>query len=115
MRWLNLLAGSLTKGAEPMNIEINTETLNRDVATMTEQLETLNAAVDGMYSCVEELNAMWSGAAHDVFVSEIAVDKEIFSALNSEIQNLIECMEYAKNQYDNCESEVDSLIAAIKV
>jgi uncharacterized protein YukE len=98
-----------------MNIEINTETLNRDIATMTEQIETLNAAVDGMYSCVENLNAMWAGAAHDVFVTEIAVDKGMFTSLNREIKNPIECMEYAKNQYDSCESEVDSLIAAIKV
>jgi uncharacterized protein YukE len=68
-----------------------------------------------MYSCVENLNAMWSGTAHDVFVGEIAVDKETFTALNREIQNLIDCMEYAKSQYDSCESEVDSLIAAISV
>lgn len=98
-----------------MNIEISTEQLNSDIAKMQERLDNLVAAKDQVYRCLENLNGMWEGAAQMTFTLQTRMDYMFFQGLISNLNNLIECMEYAKSEYEKCNSEVNDKIASIRL
>lgn len=98
-----------------MNIEISTEQLTVDVGRMREQTSQLDAARVRVFSCLEELSGMWVGAAHDAFQAQVQVDSELLKELVDELNQLIECMEYARTQYDICESEAENAVTAIRL
>lgn len=98
-----------------MNIEISTEQLNSDISTMQERLDNLIAAKDQVYRCLENLNGMWEGVAQMTFTMQTRMDYMFFQGLINNLNNLIECMEYAKSEYEKCHSEVNDKIASIRL
>lgn len=98
-----------------MNIEINTEELYNDISNMQNSVGNLSNAKTQVFSCLDNLNGMWIGAAHDAFVTQTEVDAQELTALINNLNDLIECMEYAKTEYGNCESSVNEAIAAIQL
>lgn len=98
-----------------MNIEIKTEELSNDISNMRNCVGDLNNAKTQVFSCLDSLNGMWVGSAHDAFVAQTAVDAQELKALIDNLNELIECMEYAKTEYDNCQSSVNDAVAAIQL
>lgn len=98
-----------------MNIEISTEHLGQDIGTMQSQLDALNAARQQVFRCVENLNTMWDGAAHSVFVMQTLRDSMKFQQLMNKLQNLVECLEYAQTEYNKCSDSVNEKIASIRL
>lgn len=98
-----------------MNIEINTAYLDADTKTMQTQLEALKAAQTQVLRSLLEVDSMWEGAANQAFVAQIQVDARMLQELLKSIKNLIECLEYAKEQYNNCTEDVNSKIAALRM
>ena len=66
-----------------------------------------------MITDMTELDAMWDGPANQVFMMQFNNDTQYAEEICNMVKKLIECMEYAKKQYDYCESEVSSLISSI--
>ena len=98
-----------------MNIEINTDHLSRDIATMKEQVANLREAQTQVYRCLEQLNTMWEGQAQQVFNMQTMLDRMTLRMLLQSLDNLTECMEYAKGEYEHCRSDVNDKIASIRL
>ena len=98
-----------------MNIEISTAWLDNDIARMQERLDNLVAAKNQVYRCLESLHAMWEGAAQYIFINQTRIDETVLQGLVNNLNNLIECMQYAKSEYEKCTDEVNSKIAGIRL
>lgn len=98
-----------------MNIEINTGYLDADIKTMQTQLDALRAAQTQVLRSLMEVDSMWEGAANRAFMTQTAADAKMLNGLLNSIRNLIECMEYAKEQYDTCTESVNSKISALRM
>ncbi len=98
-----------------MNIEISTERLDADINKMQENLDNLRMAKDQVYRCLEQLNTMWEGMAKLTFNNQTRVDEMVLMSLLANLNNLIECMEYAKSEYIRCNEDVNSKIASIRL
>lgn len=98
-----------------MNIEISTTQLNNDISRMQDQVDNLVAAKDQVYRCLETLNTMWDGIANTVFTMQTRRDEAVLREMINNLNNLIECMEYAKSEYEKCTEDVNSKIASIRL
>lgn len=98
-----------------MNIEISTDRLEADINKMQENLDNLRNAKDQVYRCLQQLNSMWEGKAQMVFNNQTRIDEMIMMSLCANINNLIECMQYAKSEYIRCNEDVNSKIASIRL
>ncbi|MBQ6832065.1 MAG: hypothetical protein IJO28_05460 [Oscillospiraceae bacterium] len=98
-----------------MQIEISTQQLNSDISTMNQQLEALQSARDNVFSCMEQLSTMWEGPAHYQFQRQVMVDSNRLTNLMKEIQNLIDCMQYARQEYDKCHDTVWDKISSLRL
>lgn len=94
-------------------IEIETIALNRDIMELTSELEDAKKCISTMADDMRQLDGMWDGPANEAFMQQFALDEQYAQELCSMVQKLIECMEYAKKQYDLCENEVSSLVSSI--
>ena len=98
-----------------MNIEISTPWLDNDITRMQEQLDNLVAAKNQVYRRLESLNSMWEGAAQYIFINQTRIDETVLQGLINNLNNRIECMQYAKSEYERCNDEVNSKIAGIRL
>lgn len=98
-----------------MNIEISTERLDMDIRTMQDQVDALYNAQTQVFRCLENLNAMWDGTANQVFIAQTNLDRGKLEVLLQNLRNLIECMEYAKSEYQRCQSDVDDKISGLRL
>lgn len=96
-------------------IAVNTGTLQKDIDEMTTKLEALISAMQKSIEGIESLSGMWEGAAKMVFMNQFVSDCKILDQQCKTIQSIIECMEYAKKEYDICEAEVQGIVNAINV
>ena len=98
-----------------MIIEISTPWLDNEITRMQEQLDNLVAAKNQVYRRLESLNSMWEGAAQYIFINQTRIDETVLQGLVNNLNNLIECMQYAKSEYERCNDEVNSKIAGIRL
>lgn len=94
-------------------IEIETNTLDKDIKELTGELENARKYIQTMTEDMAELDSMWDGPANEAFMAQFGQDVQYAQELCTMVQKLTECMEYAKKQYDTCDAEVSSLIASI--
>lgn len=98
-----------------MRIEIDTQYLSNDIKTMEEQKADLQKSKQLVFACMDEVNAMWEGQAHDQFLVQVMLDSQRLDALLSSINNLIECMQHAKAEYEKCSDAVSDKIASLRM
>lgn len=96
-------------------IAVNTDTLASDIAELNGALETARKVLNDMFTQIQELDAMWDGPANDEFNRQFANDHENAKGMCATVQSLIECMEYAKEQYNSCENQVNGIVSAINI
>ena len=68
-----------------------------------------------MYQALESLNGMWQGSAHDAFTAQYQLDNQEMRQLLRELQRVAENISKARVEYDTCEQNVKSEIAAIQI
>ena len=96
-------------------IAIRTDALGADTSLMQERLNAVQKEMEQMYQAVGVLNTMWEGEAHDVFLAQFASDEMAMMELCKTIQSIINCLEYAKDEYVKCENEVDSIVSSLRI
>lgn len=96
-------------------ITINTDTLASDIAELNSALETARRTLSDMFTQIQELDAMWDGSANDEFNKQFANDHENAKGLCATVESLIACMEYAREQYNSCENQVNGIVSAIRI
>lgn len=96
-----------------MDITVNTSTLAGDIEELRGALSSARTQLEEMFGQVAELDAMWDGPANQEFNRQFGNDYENAKNLCVTVETLLACMENARSQYDRCESEVNSVVAAI--
>lgn len=94
-------------------IEIETNTLGSDIGELESELAEARGYIETMKSDMTQLDAMWEGPANEVFMMQFRNDAAYAEELCKMVENLTECMKYARKQYDACEAEVGSLVSSI--
>jgi WXG100 family type VII secretion target len=96
-------------------ITVNTSTLNSDIGELQTALDSAKAQLEDMFNQITELDTMWDGDANEEFNKQFRIDYDNTKSLFDTIKSLIECMEYARDQYNSCENEVGNLVNSIKI
>ena len=96
-------------------ITVNTDTLAYDIAELTSRLNMARRMLTDMFAQIQELDAMWDGPANNEFNRQFANDHENAKGLCQTVESLINCMEYAKEQYNSCENQVNGIVSAINI
>jgi uncharacterized protein YukE len=96
-------------------IAVDTSTLNTDIGELTTALDSAKKQLEDMFTQMTELDTMWDGPANEEFNKQFQLDYANTNSLFDTIASLIECMEYARDQYNSCENEVSSLVNSIKI
>ena len=95
-------------------ITVNTSTLTGDIEELRALLSA-NAQLEEMFSRVKELDTMWDGPANSEFNLQFSNDYENAKNICKTVESLLECMEFAKNEYNSCENEVNTIVSAISI
>lgn len=96
-------------------ISINTDSLTADIAELNRTLAMARKELNDMFTQIQELDAMWDGPANETFNRQFANDYENAKGLCATVQSLIECMQYAREQYNSCENQVNTIVSAINI
>lgn len=96
-------------------IAINTGKLDNDITAMQERLNGILKDMEDMYSAVNALDAMWEGPANAAFIQQFANDQENMTELCEIIQDYIECLTFAKDEYVICENEINNIVSSIRI
>lgn len=96
-------------------IEQNTDFLSDDIARLEDEKAALEQAIEEMFFAVRDLESTWRGPARESFEIQFNNDYQKCKELNKTLESLIEKLRIAQTEYDNCESEVGSIVQAIRV
>lgn len=96
-------------------ITVDTLILGGDIEELRTTLSRVRAQLDSMFGEVAELDRMWDGPANAVFNKQFSGDYANAKNMCSAIESLIGCMEYARDQYNSCENDVNGIVSAIKI
>lgn len=100
---------------EIKEITVDTSSLAGDVSELQTALSEAEAQLKNMFDRVTELDGMWDGPANEEFNRQFANDYENSKNLCKTVQSIIDSMQYAREQYDICENEVNAVISAIAI
>lgn len=96
-------------------IEIDTAALARDRQTVQSELDRLRTGIDQLKEKMVNLGTMWEGPAHNAFMAQFNADYEFIQDFNNELEKYAETMEYARQEYEKCESRVQQAVASIRI
>ena len=96
-------------------IEVNTRALAADTDDVENTVKAIRADMAQMFQEIMELKTMWDGKANAAFTTQFINDKESMEELCKNMDSLVDSMRFAKTEYDKCEDQVHSTVAAIKI
>ena len=95
--------------------EVDTLQLNKSVAALREQMAALRKEFSEMSASIAEMSGMWEGQAKQAFKVQFDRDYAEFEDYCKAISELIDSLESAAKEYDNCESKVRASVDATRV
>lgn len=96
-------------------ITVDTVTLSGDIEELQNSLSGIRRQLNEMFEQVAELDAMWDGPANAEFNRQFTNDYENSKELCNTVESIIQCMQYAREQYNLCENEVNGIVASINI
>lgn len=96
-------------------LEINTSTLNRDITTIDGEMKKLTSYINSLRSTLSQLEGMWDGPAKTAFSTAVKDDINRLEMLVKTISEYTGKTTEARNAYETCERNVDSIISSIRV
>lgn len=96
-------------------ITIDTAVLAGDIEELRNALSEVRRQLEEMFEQVAELDTMWDGPANQEFNRQFSNDYENSRELCDTVESVIQCMQYAKEQYNICENEVNGIVASINI
>lgn len=96
-------------------ITVNTSTLAGDIEALKTTLQTARKQLEDMFTQVAELDTMWDGPSNEAFKTQFHLDYENSKNLCVTVESIIACMEFAKDQYNTCENEVNGIVSSISI
>lgn len=97
-----------------VHFEVDIQRLNHDIERAKVCLKFLNSNLNSMFGEIKELDAMWDGQANQAFNIQFNNDYEMMKTVCTNLQKLIESLEYARAEYIKCEQQVGSAVRSMK-
>ena len=97
-----------------VHFEVDIQRLNHDIERARVCHKFLNDNLNTMFGEIKELDAMWDGQANNAFNIQFNNDYEMMKTVCSNLNKLIESLEYAKAEYLKCEQQVGSAVRSMK-
>lgn len=95
-------------------IEIDTAILNSDISTLRNCLEQVRMQKGLLIQTMGAVDNMWEGPANNEFAKQYEIDERRITQLCDLIDRSIDCVEFARTNYDSCEEEVAGIIGSIR-
>lgn len=96
-------------------ITVDTSTLTGDINELRVALLSARTQLKDMFDQIAELDRMWDGPANQEFNRQFGNDYKNAKNLCETIDALIDCMEFARNQYNSCEDKINQIVSAISI
>ena len=96
-------------------LEVETQRLKADVESLRAEVRNLRDKGKDMMEGINALSAMWEGEAKNAFTEQFRIDYNGLLEMAKTLDELIRCLEDARQKYDTCEDAVGSIVAAIRV
>lgn len=96
-------------------LKIETDRLSSDIENLRNCLSGIKKSGHVMMTSIQQLSSMWEGEAKEAFTVQFESDYKTLENLAGILEKLIQELENAKNQYNNCEKQVGSIIESIRV
>ncbi len=98
-----------------VQIATNTDTMKSDIDKLNAYLAQASGELNDMFEAIKELSGTWSGTAHDEFDTQFTADYNAGTELCKTVQDIINCVDFAKGEYVKCETQVADIISAIAI
>lgn len=96
-------------------IKVSSQRIGQDKESILEELKGIEHAVESLYTGMQALGQTWEGPAWNAFQGQVASDIENMQAINGKLSEYLTHMEYAQNEYVQCENKVEQLVSSIKI
>ena len=96
-----------------MIIETDTELLQKDTGRIQVQYDVVKKTVKQITDELLELNLSWEGPAKAAFVDQFSNDLQFVGEVLQGLEDIIDTMTKAREEYDRCEAEVRSIIDSL--
>jgi len=96
-------------------IEVDTGALASDFSRLEQLIEQLRSAKNNLIKEMNEIDSMWEGPANAVFINQYSQDNEMFEHLIESLNRAVGCVGFARQNYDECDSEVSDLVSSLNV
>ena len=94
-------------------IEISTDRLKADAATLDSNIKQLETQMRNMFRSMQDLDHTWDGQAHSQFDTQFSSDLESFEEMIKTLNELNDALKHAADEYDKCENRVRDLVSSI--
>lgn len=95
-------------------IEINTDSLGRDIESLRSALDSVKKDKNKMVEEITQLSTMWKGPANEAFIRQFSSDCVSFDNLIQTIEEMIRAMENAKKEYVSCDKRVYDIVKTVR-
>lgn len=96
-------------------IAIDTGILQSDITAMEAALVAVQNKTESMFNNMAALDSMWEGIANQAFMQQFNKDYVSMKELCELLASLIENIKTAKKEYEQCESNVSTVIKDIQI
>ncbi len=96
-----------------IRLTVDTERLHYDVNEMEIQLQGIEADMAVINQEIYALGTMWAGQAKDTLTTSFNESFEAVMSILERFGSCLERLETDKNEYNNCEANVISLVQGI--
>lgn len=96
-------------------IAVDTDMMHHSAREMQNMLDKLKAEIESMLMETEEFTGMWDDPGREDFFKQFWQDKQKIEEFEYAAEKLVECMEYAKKEYQSCENAVFSIVHTIQI
>ena len=96
-------------------LEIDTMRLQGDIDDLRSHLRRMEQQGEEMMGGINALSQMWEGPAKAAFTVQFQADYETLQSMGQVLDTLIKSLEFAKENYITCESNVSSIISSIRI
>lgn len=98
-----------------MRFEVDTGRLSGTTNSMKDYLTEIANQQKKMDTAMEQLNGLWHGPSHDLFISEYAKDAQKMNELISALSKVINHFSTANNNYNLCEDKAVNIAKQIRI
>lgn len=96
-------------------IRANISTMSREFADMNNIQKAAQNSLEDLAAAINALNGTWEGMAHDALVSLFQSDQNSMQETLNTLGQYIVALVEARDEYRNCEEQVESRISSIHV